>query len=118
MNDNQKQLVNKYFHELAVLPQEDRSIIAEMLNEEFNMRRTGRSTRQIDGWVQDFFTKGYCDVVDHSSKLSGHNDVAEIWIERIIHRLNSEHMMDSSSIQIKGCRIINTWHRSNKQSNQ
>ena len=50
-------------------------------------RRSGRSTRLIDEYIQELFTTGRVRVLDHHSSREAHNDL----FVRVITRLKVEH---------------------------
>lgn len=50
-------------------------------------RRTGRSTRLIDKYIQELFEKKIVIVYDHYPKIEAHNDL----FNRVMTRLKNEH---------------------------
>lgn len=87
MTDGQKQLINKYLDEFAALSHEDQRVVALALHEEYCLRATGRSTRQVDDYIQELYNKGYCKVRDHS----GAKFADEYLLNLLIKRIRSEH---------------------------
>ena len=69
-------------------------------------RKTGRTTRAIDGAIQDLFHTGKCVVWDHyeDGKNKGANHMV---LNRVVLRLLNEHphIMREISVDIKECSI-------------
>ncbi len=69
-------------------------------------RRTGRTTRAIDGAIQDLFHTGKCVVWDHYE--NGKNSKAnQMVLNKTLARLQNEHplIMREISIDIAECSI-------------
>jgi hypothetical protein len=50
-------------------------------------RRVGNTTRLIDFYIQDFFTKGKCVVIDHYDTQESHKRIFDL----VLRRLRIEH---------------------------
>lgn len=74
-------------------------------NENMN-RRTGRTTRAVDGAIQDLFNTGKCVVWDHYE--NGKNNKAnQMVLNKTLARLQNEHplIMREISVDIAECSI-------------
>ena len=62
-------------------------------------RCTGRTTRAIDGAIQDLFHTGKCVVWDHENSRESNN----ILLDKVIQRLQNEHphIMNKIIVDIK-----------------
>jgi hypothetical protein len=54
-----------------------------------NERRCGNSTRQVDGWIQDYFNNGEVTIIDHAHKQG--NFANRHTLDMFIRRLQFEH---------------------------
>jgi hypothetical protein len=61
-------------------------------------RRTGRTTRLIDKYIQELFKKRSVQVVDHNDTNNDDNHTLKI----LLRRLKTEHGIDSGSLFIEG----------------
>lgn len=64
-------------------------------------RRTGRSTRAINFFIEELFERGETIVVDHHGTPLAHKDL----LFRVLKRLESEHLGAYKSIEVKGLTI-------------
>lgn len=51
---------------------------------ELDLRRTGRTTRLVDKYVQDYFTSTHVVIRDHVPNTGCHEDLAELVTDRLI----------------------------------
>lgn len=64
-------------------------------------RRVGNTTRLVDMFVQDFFTRGKIQVYDHY----GTKKASERVFNLVIKRLNSEHGIERNDIKLDHNRL-------------
>jgi len=57
------------------------------------LRQSGRSTREIDLYIQEFFTKGSVTIIDHYEKYVDNNKTrpSKDLLKRFIRRIQTEH---------------------------
>lgn len=69
-------------------------------------RRTGRTTRAIDGAIQDLFNTGKCVIWDHYKNGKNHS-ANQVVLDKTLVRLQNEHphIMREISIDIAECSI-------------
>jgi hypothetical protein len=71
------------------------------------MRQSGQSTRLLDQYIQEFFTKGSVRVIDHH----GTRDAHRLLLEKFIKRLHAEHRGVLYRIDVKDTqRVIKRDH--------
>lgn len=89
----------KYFNasgrvELAPLPKQDRSLWMT----EMRLRRSGRTTRLIDAYIQELFDRPnqWIEIRDHyQDEVPAGNIIASYWlISKIRERVNREHNLE------------------------
>lgn len=52
-----------------------------------NKRSTGRTTRLVDHYIQELFTKGEAIIIDHFNTRNENKELAK----KVLNRLNNEH---------------------------
>jgi hypothetical protein len=67
------------------------------------MRRSGRTTRLIDAYVQELFTKGEVVVLDHWCWWFGKEDIESVYKANmhIFHRFMDRMMVDHQGIELE-----------------
>lgn len=63
-------------------------------DKEDKWRRTGRTTRMIDSFIQDFFNRGKCEIHDHYVDKKSYDRVMDI----VLERLSREHGIRNNDI--------------------
>ena len=69
-------------------------------------RRVGNTTRLVDMFIQDFFTKGECQIYDHYGTRQAHERVFKL----VLGRLKIEHRLDDKTISIYKGNLILKWN--------
>ncbi len=65
-------------------------------------RRVGNTTRLIDMFLQDFFTKGECHIYDHYNTRHSRQRVFSL----VLQRLSREHNIEKQDISLDKNRLI------------
>ena len=65
-------------------------------------RNSGRSTRLVDLYIQDIFTKGCCIVKDHFD----HKAADECLIIKTVNRLYNEHHIQRCELELVENKIV------------
>ncbi len=65
-------------------------------------RRMGNTTRLIDSFVQDFFIRGKCEVIDHYGSRESNKRVMQL----VLLRLKSEHNINKEDLTLDNNRFI------------
>lgn len=64
-------------------------------------RRSGNSTRLLDGYVQELFVTGSCFVVDHVDTYENN----AVLLRRFVDRLKREHGITISDLLLEGFNV-------------
>ena len=72
-------------------------------------RKTGRTTRLIDSFVQDLFNNGFCYVTDHITREEVKDRFTEMNMKTLLRRISTEHGLSvGEGLEKQGNKLILT----------